>query len=61
MAKKTTEKAVERTYNVPLRKEYMKAPRWKRTKKAMTKKAEEDQARPKSVPSAKTRIKKPIL
>src|SRR3989338_2274651 len=36
MAKKTTEKAVERTYNVPLRKEYMKAPRWNRTKKAVT-------------------------
>lgn len=33
---KTTEKKVERTYNVPLRKEYMKAPRWKRTKKAVT-------------------------
>lgn len=33
---KTTEKAVERTYNVPLRKEYMKAPRWNRTKKAVT-------------------------
>ena len=37
MAKtKTTEKTVERTYNVPLRKEYMKAPRWNRTKKAVT-------------------------
>lgn len=36
MAKKTTEKTLERTYNVPLRKEYMKAPRWKRTKKAVT-------------------------
>lgn len=35
MAKKTTEKTVERTYNVPLRKEYMKAPRWNRTKKAV--------------------------
>lgn len=32
---KTTEKTVERTYNVPLRKEYMKAPRWNRTKKAV--------------------------
>ena len=29
---KTTEKTLERTYNVPLRKEYMKAPRWNRTK-----------------------------
>ncbi|MBI2582047.1 60S ribosomal protein L31 [Candidatus Woesearchaeota archaeon] len=36
MAKKTTEKTIERTYNVPLRKEYMKAPRWNRTKKAVT-------------------------
>lgn len=36
MAKKTTEKSLERTYNVPLRKEYMKAPRWNRTKKAVT-------------------------
>lgn len=33
---KTTEKTLERTYNVPLRKEYMKAPRWSRTKKAVT-------------------------
>lgn len=33
---KTTEKNLERTYNVPLRKEYMKAPRWNRTKKAVT-------------------------
>jgi len=33
---KTTEKTLDRTYNVPLRKEYMKAPRWKRTKKAVT-------------------------
>ena len=37
MAKaKTNEKSLERTYNVPLRKEYMKAPRWNRTKKAVT-------------------------
>ena len=37
MAKaKTAEKSLERTYNVPLRKEYMKAPRWNRTKKAVT-------------------------
>lgn len=27
---------IERTYNVPLRKEYQKVPRWKRTKKAVT-------------------------
>src|SRR3989338_5449687 len=33
---KTNEKSLERTYNVPLRKEYMKAPRWNRTKKAVT-------------------------
>jgi len=33
---KTTVKTLERTYNVPLRKEYMKAPRWNRTKKAVT-------------------------
>ena len=33
---KTAEKSLERTYNVPLRKEYMKAPRWNRTKKAVT-------------------------
>lgn len=32
---KTTEKTLERTYNVPLRKEYMKSPRWNRTKKAV--------------------------
>ena len=31
-----TEKTLERIYNVPLRKEYMKAPRWNRTKKAVT-------------------------
>jgi len=37
MAKtKTVEKTLERIYNVPLRKEYMKAPRWNRTKKAVT-------------------------
>ena len=38
MAKKKEEKSkivLERTYNVPLRKEYMKAPRWRRTKKAV--------------------------
>src|SRR3989338_26442 len=36
MAKtKPAEKTLERTYNVPLRKEYMKAPRLNRTKKAV--------------------------
>lgn len=36
MAKKETVKNVlERVYNVPLRKEYMKAPNWKRTPKAV--------------------------
>ena len=36
MAKKETAKTVlERVYNVPLRKEYMKAPNWKRTPKAV--------------------------
>ncbi len=35
MAKKQEKKTVlERTYNVPLRKEFLKAPRWKRTPKA---------------------------
>lgn len=28
-------KKLERVYNVPLRKEYMKVPRWKRTEKAV--------------------------
>lgn len=32
---KTTEKSLERMYNIPLRKEYMKAPRWNRSKKAI--------------------------
>jgi len=36
MAAKKEEKVIERTYNVPLRKEYQKVPRWKRTKKAVT-------------------------
>jgi large subunit ribosomal protein L31e len=36
MAAKQETKIIERTYNVPLRKEYMKVPRWKRTKKAVT-------------------------
>ena len=35
MAKKE-EKLLERTYNVPLRKEYRKVANWKRTKKAVT-------------------------
>lgn len=37
MAKKEEAKKIvlERTYNVPLRKEYMKAPRWKRTPRAV--------------------------
>src|SRR3989344_5487091 len=36
MAKKTeTKNALERVYNVPLRKETMKAPNWKRTPKAV--------------------------
>ena len=32
---KAQPKTLERTYNIPLRKEYMKDPRWKRTKKAV--------------------------
>ena len=32
---KSDSKTIERTYNVPLRKEYMKAPKWRRTKKAV--------------------------
>ena len=35
MAKKET-KTIERTYNVPLRKEFQKVPRWKKSKKAVT-------------------------
>ena len=35
MAKKETTPALERTYNVPLRREYLKAPNWKRTTKAV--------------------------
>ncbi len=35
MAKKADVKTIERTYTVPLRKEYMKVPRWKRTRKAV--------------------------
>jgi|SRR3989339_709909 len=30
-----TEKNLERVYNIPLRKQYLKVPRWKRTKKAV--------------------------
>ncbi len=37
MAQKKTEgKTLERTYTVPLRKEFLKVPYWKRTKKAVT-------------------------
>jgi len=36
MAKKTEEKLLERVYNIPLRKEFRKVPRWKKTKKATT-------------------------
>ena len=38
MAKKETEPktVLERAYNVPLRKEYLKAPNWNRSKKAVT-------------------------
>ena len=38
MAKKKEEKpktVMERTYNIPLRKEFQKAPKWRRTKKAV--------------------------
>ena len=36
MAKKeTTTIVLERTYNIPLRREFQKAPRWRRTKKAV--------------------------
>lgn len=35
MATKKQEIAIERVYNVPLRKEYLKVPNWKRTKKAV--------------------------
>jgi large subunit ribosomal protein L31e len=33
--KKESKKVLERSYNVPLRKEYMKAPNWKRTPRAV--------------------------
>ena len=36
MAKKETAKIIERTYNIPLRKEFRKVPRWKKTNKAVT-------------------------
>jgi large subunit ribosomal protein L31e len=35
MAKTETAKTIERTYTVPLRKEYRKVPRWRKTKKAV--------------------------
>ena len=35
MADKKDLPVLERTYNVPLRREYQKAPRWKRTEKAV--------------------------
>ena len=35
MAAKKQDTTVERVYNVPLRKEFLKVPRWKRTKKAV--------------------------
>lgn len=36
MAKTEKTPALERTYNIPLRKEYLKVPRWKRTKRAVS-------------------------
>ena|SRR3989338_1720647 len=36
MAKKETTPSLERIFNIPLRKEYQKAPNWKRTEKAVT-------------------------
>jgi len=33
---KTETKNLERTYHIPLRKEYLKVPKWKRAKKAVT-------------------------
>jgi len=35
-AKKEQAKVIERVYNVPLRKEFRKVPRWKKTKKAVS-------------------------
>ncbi len=35
MAKKTEEKNLERTYNIPLRKEWLRVPKYKRAKKAV--------------------------
>lgn len=34
--KKTPEITLERTYNIPLRREYLKVPNWRRTEKAVT-------------------------
>jgi large subunit ribosomal protein L31e len=36
MAKATETKTIERTYTIPLRREFLKTPRWKRTKKAVS-------------------------
>lgn len=36
MAEKSDKIVMERTYNVPLRKQYQKAPNWKRTERAVT-------------------------
>jgi large subunit ribosomal protein L31e len=36
MAEKSDKIVLERTYNVPLRKQYQKAPNWKRTERAVT-------------------------
>jgi large subunit ribosomal protein L31e len=36
MAAKIENKTIERTYTVPLRREYLKAPKWNRTKKAVS-------------------------
>ena len=36
VAKKEAAKVLERTYTIPLRKEFMKVPRWKKSKKAVT-------------------------
>ncbi len=36
MAKETNVAIPERIYNIPLRKEYLKSPKWRRTEKAVT-------------------------
>ncbi|MEK6845910.1 MAG: 50S ribosomal protein L31e [Nanoarchaeota archaeon] len=36
MAKETSMAIPERIYNIPLRKEYLKSPKWRRTEKAVT-------------------------